>query len=68
MTPLAYDRAFIWHPYASLNNPPPVREAKSAHGVEIELADGSLYTVYYQRARHGAQNCALLSSRWELPY
>jgi len=40
MTPLDYDRAFIWHPYASLNNPPPVREAKSAHGVEIELADG----------------------------
>ena len=34
----------------------------------VELADGSLYTVCYQRARPGAQNCALLSSRWELPY
>ena len=40
MTPLAYDRAFIWHPYASLKNPPPVRLAKSASGVEIELDDG----------------------------
>ncbi len=40
MTPLAYDRAFIWHPYASLKNPPPVRLAKSANGVEIELSDG----------------------------
>ena len=38
---LEYDRAHIWHPYASLSNPPPVRLAKSASGVEIELADGS---------------------------
>ena len=40
MTKLEYDRAFIWHPYASLGNPPPVRLAKAASGVEIELADG----------------------------
>ena len=41
MTPTEYDRSRIWHPYASLHNPPPVRMAKSASGVEIELADGS---------------------------
>ena len=40
MTPLEYDKSFIWHPYASLKNPPPVRLAKSASGVEIELSDG----------------------------
>ena len=40
MTPLEYDRSFIWHPYASLKNPPPVRLARSASGVEIELSDG----------------------------
>ena len=40
MTKLEYDRAFIWHPYASLGNPPPVRMAKAASGVEIELEDG----------------------------
>ena len=40
MTPLAYDRAFVWHPYAALKNPPPVRLAKSASGVEIELDNG----------------------------
>ena len=40
MTPLEYDKSFIWHPYASLKNPPPVRLAKSANGVEIELDDG----------------------------
>ena len=38
---LEYDRARIWHPYASLKDPPPVRLAKSASGVEIALADGS---------------------------
>jgi len=40
MTPLEYDRSFIWHPYASLKAPPPVRLARAASGVEIELADG----------------------------
>ena len=40
MTKLEYDRTFIWHPYASLGNPPPVRMAKAASGVEIELEDG----------------------------
>ena len=37
---LEYDRRNIWHPYASLKNPPPVRFASSASGLEITLADG----------------------------
>ncbi|MCR5415035.1 MAG: adenosylmethionine--8-amino-7-oxononanoate transaminase [Kiritimatiellae bacterium] len=40
MTALEYDRSFIWHPYASLKDPPPVRHVKSAHGVNLVLADG----------------------------
>ncbi len=40
MTTLEYDRAYIWHPYASLNNPPPVREVASASGVNLTLANG----------------------------
>ena len=40
MTPLEYDRAYIWHPYASLKNPPPVRQVASASGVNLTLADG----------------------------
>lgn len=40
MSPLDYDRMHIWHPYASLGNPPPVQFAKAASGVAIELADG----------------------------
>lgn len=37
---LDFDRRNIWHPYASLANPPPVRHAVSASGLEIALSDG----------------------------
>ncbi len=37
---LEFDRRHIWHPYASLANPPPVRMAESANGVELRLMDG----------------------------
>ena len=40
MSVLDYDRKFVWHPYASLKDPPPVRLAKSASGVEIETDGG----------------------------
>ena len=40
MTALEYDRSFIWHPYASLKNPPPVRLVKSASGVQLTLDSG----------------------------
>jgi hypothetical protein len=32
----------------------------------VELADGSLFTVYYQKAAAG-EKCSLLWSRWQLP-
>ena len=35
-----YDRRRIWHPYASLKDPPPVRVAVSASGTDVVLADG----------------------------
>ena len=41
MTPLDYDRARIWHPYAPLGtNAPRVRMANRAEGLEIILDDG----------------------------
>ena len=36
-----YDRKHIWHPYASLKNPPPVRLVKSASGLELTLENGA---------------------------
>ena len=40
MTRIEYDRQYIWHPNASLKDPPRVRLAKSADGVYITLDDG----------------------------
>ncbi len=41
MTPLDYDRARIWHPYAPIGaNAPRVRMADRAEGLEIVLDDG----------------------------
>ena len=37
---LEYDRRHIWHPYASIVDPPPVRLIESAHGTELVMRDG----------------------------
>ncbi len=37
---LAFDRAHIWHPYASMASPSPVYPVAGAQGVMLELADG----------------------------
>ena len=44
MNILEFDRCHIWHPYASIGDPPPVRLVKSARGTELTLADGSTLT------------------------
>lgn len=38
---LQFDRAHLWHPYASATNPPTVFGVKSAKGVRLELFDGT---------------------------
>ncbi|WP_390595009.1 adenosylmethionine--8-amino-7-oxononanoate transaminase [Simiduia litorea] len=37
---LTADRQFLWHPYSSFNNPPPVYLVERAEGSSIHLADG----------------------------
>ena len=42
MTPaqlIALDQQHVWHPYASMDNPPPAYPVVSAHGVRLTLAD-----------------------------
>ncbi|MDX8401979.1 MAG: adenosylmethionine--8-amino-7-oxononanoate transaminase [Mariprofundaceae bacterium] len=36
----AFDRAHLWHPYASITDPAPVWPVVSAHGARLRLADG----------------------------
>ena len=38
---LAFDRAHLWHPYASVSAPLPVLPVVSAAGVRLRLADGT---------------------------
>ncbi|MFA6577362.1 MAG: aminotransferase class III-fold pyridoxal phosphate-dependent enzyme, partial [Nocardioides sp.] len=38
---LAYDREHLWHPYASMTDPTPVRLVTGASGVRLTLADGT---------------------------
>ena len=40
MSLLDYDRCHVWHPYASMVNPPPVNLAVSASGTKIRLDSG----------------------------
>lgn len=37
----AFDRAHVWHPYASMTSPAPVGLVTGAHGVHLDLADGT---------------------------
>jgi adenosylmethionine-8-amino-7-oxononanoate aminotransferase len=37
---LHFDRAHLWHPYASMLDPTPVLPVVAAHGVRLQLADG----------------------------
>jgi len=37
---LEFERGHVWHPYASMLEPPPVWAVESAHGVRLRLCDG----------------------------
>ena len=38
---IALDQAHVWHPYSSMDNPPPAYPVASAEGVRLKLTDGT---------------------------
>ncbi|HSV64772.1 MAG TPA: adenosylmethionine--8-amino-7-oxononanoate transaminase [Mycobacteriales bacterium] len=59
---LEWDRAHVWHPYASMLEPGPVHPVVSAEGVRIRLADGAELidgTASWWSAIHGYRHPAL---------
>lgn len=62
---VSYDNGETWGEEFMIGVPSPVWD----HGYPstVELSDGSLYTVYYQRAKETDTFNSLLGCRWELP-
>lgn len=62
---VSYDNGDSWSDEFMIGRPSPVWD----HGYPstVELSDGSLYTVYYQRAYDTDEFCSLLGCRWTLP-
>ncbi len=62
---VSYDNGHTWGEEFMVGKPSPVWD----HGYPstVELSDGSLYTLYYQRAYDTDDFNSLLGCRWELP-
>lgn len=61
---LSYDDGQTWdHDWILRDDGP---DSDLGYPSTVELGDGSLYSVYYQKAP-GDHRCSLLASRWQLP-
>lgn len=61
---LSYDNGQTWEWDIILRDDAP--DSDMGYPSTVELADGSLFSVYYQKAAAG-EHCSLLWSRWQLP-
>ena len=62
---LSHDDGDTWrHDYILRDDGP---HPDLGYASSVELGDGSILTVYYQRPRRVEDKCALLWSRWNLP-
>lgn len=61
---LSFDAGATWKPDWILRDDGP--DSDLGYPSTVELADGSLFTVYYQKVP-GDAKCSLLWSRWQLP-
>lgn len=72
---LAFDREHVWHPYASMTDPPPVRLVVGAEGTRLRLADGtelidgmSSWWAAIHGYNHPALNAALTAQAAEFSH
>ncbi|MBN1247236.1 MAG: exo-alpha-sialidase [Anaerolineae bacterium] len=61
---ISYDNGASWKAGYVLRDDGP--DGDLGYPASVELSDGSLFTVYYQK-RAGSEPCSLLWSRWRLP-
>ena len=61
---LSYDEGESWEAGYVLRDDGP--DGDLGYPAGVELPDGSLFTVYYQKVREG-EPCSLLWTRWVLP-
>ena len=64
MCMISWDEGKTWKQDYALHIDAPSRDL--GYPSSVELDDGSIFTVYYQKAEKNAQ-CALMYTRWELP-
>jgi len=61
---LSHDQGETWEADLILRDDGPDRDL--GYPASVEMPDGSLFTVYYQKL-HAAEQCSLLWTRWRLP-
>jgi hypothetical protein len=62
---MSNDGGETWHYDWVLRDDGPDRDL--GYPSSVELADGSIFTVYYQKIDSTEEKCSLLWSRWRLP-
>ena len=62
---LSYDKGTTWQPDYILHDHGP--DGDLGYPASVELADGGILTVYYQKPGRREDKCALLYSKWRLP-
>ena len=61
---LSYDEGITWKSNYIIRDDAP--DSDLGYPASVELEDGSIFTIYYQKYAKG-ENCSLLWSRWKLP-
>lgn len=62
---ISHDEGATWRHSLVLRDDGP--DTDLGYPSSVEVGDGSIFTLYYQKPRKASDKCALLYSRWHLP-